>query len=279
MNATHITVSHSETQTSTFTASAYLATANATAPGIPQNDLTACRINGTEPDNGPFCSPIHGQNLFTGYTYGVTWNPILFPDNATTTVELTYITADQQVAWYSPNVANVRGYVNVYMDKDWLLGASGNDTSLGQNLTFSLISTPAGGQNTSKLGPMISLTVDPKTLPRVLIPKIDSIYGLEIGLPIAIVAVILIILGIWCGMRKHAWSDVRGHSRDYMARRARRRGRLEKDGAIQLDEYDRSGQDAFSDEPYQGGSNNAFQEEIRRQRFEDDNLKRTVSSF
>ena len=61
----------------------------------------------------------------------VTWNPTLFPDNASTIVELTYITADQQLAWSSPNVANVRGYVNVYMDKDWLLGASGNDTTLG----------------------------------------------------------------------------------------------------------------------------------------------------
>ena len=64
---------------------------------------------------------------------------------------------------------------------------------------------------------------------------------------IRIVAVILIILGTWCGMRKHAWTDVRGHSRDYMARRARRKGRIEKDGAIQLDEYDRGGRDAFSD--------------------------------
>ena len=44
------------------------------------------------------------------------------------------------------------------------------------------------------------------------------------------------------------WSDVRGHSRDYMVRRARRKGRVEKDGAIQLDEYDRGGQEAFSDE-------------------------------
>ena len=33
-----------------------------------------------------------------------------------------------------------------------------------------------------------------------------------------------------------------------MVRRARRKGRLEKDGAIQLDDYDRGGQDAFSDE-------------------------------
>ena len=33
-----------------------------------------------------------------------------------------------------------------------------------------------------------------------------------------------------------------------MVRRARRKGRREKDGAIQLDEYSRGGQDAFSDE-------------------------------
>ena len=64
----------------------------------------------------------------------MTWNPTLFSDNATTTVELIYITADQQLAWYSPNVANIRGFVNVYMDKDWLLGASGNDTALGMYL-------------------------------------------------------------------------------------------------------------------------------------------------
>ena len=49
-------------------------------------------------------------------------------------------------------------------------------------------------------------------------------------------------------MKKHAWSEVKGHSRDYMAKRARRKSRLEKDGAIQLDEYDRGGQEAFSDE-------------------------------
>ena len=61
----------------------------------------------------------------------MTWNPTLFPDNATNIVELTYITADQQLAWSSPDVANIRGYVNVFMDKDWLLGASGNDTNLG----------------------------------------------------------------------------------------------------------------------------------------------------
>ena len=61
----------------------------------------------------------------------VTWNSELFPDNASTIVELTYITADQQLAWSSRSVENIRGYVNVYFDTAWLLGASGNDTTLG----------------------------------------------------------------------------------------------------------------------------------------------------
>ena len=60
-----------------LTLNADLATANATVPGIPENDLTACRINGTERDNGPFCSPIHDQNLFTGYTYGGKWEALV----------------------------------------------------------------------------------------------------------------------------------------------------------------------------------------------------------
>lgn len=58
-----------KTGTSVYTALDYLATANATAPGIPKNELTACQINGTEHDNGPFCSPIHLQNLFVSFTY------------------------------------------------------------------------------------------------------------------------------------------------------------------------------------------------------------------
>ena len=45
-----------------------------------------------------------------------------------------------------------------------------------------------------------------------------------------------------------------------MVRRARRKGRLEKDGAIQLDEYDRGGQDAFSDEVSPHHSNYAVTE-------------------
>lgn len=181
----------------------------------------------------------------------VTWNSDLFASNSSATVLLTYDTQEQgTVAWYSPSVPNIKGYVNIFMESAWLLGASGNDTSTGQNLTFSFLSTPlGGGQNITKPGPMISLTVDPSTLPRVELPNLPGKYGLEIGLPIGLVAFVLIVLGIWCGMRKNnqSWAKVRGHSKDYMSKRARRRGRSGKDAAIQLEEYDRR-QEAFSDE-------------------------------
>ena len=287
--------------TTTLTASEYLVTANATAPGIPSNELTACQINGTGHDNGPFCSPIHAQELWAGYTYGgrlgvsttsadanaiqVTWNPALFSANGTESVVLRYQGGSEDVVWTSPEVKNGKGYVNMNMDKAWLLGAPGNDSTSGQNITLSLVSS--GGKNVTN-GPMISLVVNPKTLTPVLIPKIASKYGLEIGLPVGLVGALIIILAIWCGMRKHdrSWRDAGIHGKDYMARRRRRGGGGRrgggKGGEIQLNDWESErghDVDQFTDEPYRGGSGNAFQDEIKRQRQEDDTLKRTVTSF
>lgn len=132
------------------------------------------------------------------------------------------------------------------------------------------------------MGPMISLVVNPATLPRVLLPKLPTKYGLEVGLPVGIVAAMLIILAIWCGMRKHdrSWKDIKGHGKDYMSRRQRRRGRKGKDGGIQLEEMSHPrNQDAFSDEPYTGGSGNAFRDEVARQREEDDRYRGNITSF
>lgn len=163
------------------------------------------------------------------------------------------------------------------MDKSWLLGAPGNDSTSGQNATFYIASGPANFTT----GPMISLVVDPSTLPRVLIPKLPKKYGLEIGLPIGIVAALLVILAIVCGMRKHNrhWKDVKGTGKDYMARRQRKRGRQDG-GGIQLEELSNPrNQDAFSDEPYTGGSGNAFRDEVARQREEDDRYRGRLTSY
>ena len=70
--------------TSTYTADTYLATANASAHGIPHNELTACQINGTLADNGPFCSPIHQQNMWVGFTYASKVGTIFDEDHSDT---------------------------------------------------------------------------------------------------------------------------------------------------------------------------------------------------
>lgn len=207
----------------------------------------------------------------------MTWNPTLFSNNSSDLIVARYDNDPQDVVWNSSLIPNGKGYVNVNMDKAWLRGAPGNDSTSGQNITFYLIS---GAQDPVK-GPLISLVVDPHTLPAVLIPKVPNKYGMEIGLPIGLVAALLIVLAIVCGMRKQerSWGVIRSHGKDYMARRARRRGRAGKEGGIPLEEYNYPQKDAFSDEPYTGGTGNAFRDEVARQREEDDRSRTYVTSF
>lgn len=174
------------------------------------------------------------------------------------------------------------GYLNLYMDEKWLNGRAGNDSTSGQNMTLYLQSDPVNAPGNLTKGPTISLVVNPSTLPRVRIPRLPNRLGLEIGLPIGVAAALIIILALWCGSKRHnrSWRDVRGHGKEYMARRARRRGRAAKEGAIQLESYGSPrGQDAFSDEPYIGGSGNAFRDEIAKQRAEDDRFRPTIYSY
>lgn len=198
-------------------------------------------------------------------------------------VVLKYTDGDQDEVWNSSfAVTDGKGYVNINMDKIWLKGQPGNHSDSGQNMTLHLVSNYQGTNESSKPGPMISLVVDPKTLPKVKIPNLPNKYGLEVGVPIGVVAAVLIFLAFWCGMRKHDRSSktVRSHGKDYMARRARKRGRAGKSGGIQLDDYPaKRGPDDFSDEPYTGGTGNAFRDEVARQREEDDRFRPMVHSY
>ncbi|KAL9128120.1 MAG: hypothetical protein Q9217_003141 [Psora testacea] len=271
------TTSTSSTTTDTDPAAA--AAASATAFGVPKNELTACQINGTEANNGPFCSPIHHQNMWVGYKYAITWNPTLFAQNATSHVQFRYVDTTLGDAWTSDPIPNYQGYVDIEMSKDWLKGAAGNDSTSGQNMTLFMISEPMDGGNITKPGPQISLVVDPATLPPVHIRKLPSKYGLEIGLPIGLAAVIIIIFSIWCGIRRNNshHRSIRGISKDYMAKRARRRG---KGGGIELEDYGSQPSLAggYTDQPLKGG--NAFRDEIARQREEDDqSLRRFPTSY
>ena len=162
------------------------------------------------------------------------------------------------------------------MSKDWLKGASGNDTQTGRNMTLKILTTPFGGTEEPREGPSIALIVNPALLPKYTIKNIPNKYGLEIGLPIGIVAIVFIFLGICCGIRKNnkQHRSIRGVSRDYMAKRARKRG---KGGDIQLEDY---GGEGYQDQPVNGGTGNVFRDEIAKQRQEDDSsLRRFPSSY
>ena len=204
--------------------------------------------------------------------------------NDSSLVVLRYAEGDKEEVWNSSSseLGSRQGYANINMQKSWLKGQPGNDSTSGQNLTLHLLSDPESSNVTTKDGPIISLVVDPHTLPRVPIPKLPTKYGYEIGLPIGIVAALLIIIALWCGCRRHnqSWRDIKGHGRDYMAKRARKRRRSGKEGGIQLDDYSTTRDpDSFSDEPYVGGTGNAFRDEVARQREEDDRYRPTVHSY
>ena len=205
----------------------------------------------------------------------VTWNPSLFDHDNLNTAELRYLNGSLGNAWTSDPIPNVRGYMNVEMEKDWLRGASGNDSTLGQNMTLYMVSQPREGDNVTKSGPLLALIVNPKTLPRMPIKNLPAKYGLEIGVPIGVVAIVLILIGICCGIRKNNrhHRSIKGVSKDYMAKRARRRG---KAGDIALEDYG----DQYKDQPLQGGTGNVFRDEVAKQRQEDDaSLRRMPSSY
>ncbi|KAG8532164.1 uncharacterized protein KY384_003804 [Bacidia gigantensis] len=293
LTSTHIPAlitSSSSSSATTTTTSKYKdpaeeAAASAKAPGIPKNELTRCEINGTEADNGPYCSPKHQQNMWVGFTYAsrfgenlerLTWNPSLFSDNATNVAELRYVDGALGNAWTSEPVPNYMGYVNVEMSKDWLKGASGNDSESGQNMTLFMMSTPLDGDLDTKPGPQVALVIDPHTFPKVRLKSLPGKYGLEVGVPVGVVGLFLIILGICCGIRKNNrhHRSIRNVSKGYMEKRARRRGR---GGDVQLEEF---GEDQYRDQPLKGGTGNAFRDEVAKQREEDHaSLKRFPSSY
>ena len=187
-----------------------------------------------------------------------------------------YVETSLGNAWKSDPISNTRGFANVEMSKDWLKGASGNDSTSGQNMTLNILSTPFGGTENKVDGPLVALIINPALIPKYPIKNIPNKYGLEIGLPIGLVALFFILLGICCGIRKNNrhHRSIRGVSKDYMAKRARKRGNR---GDIQLEDY---GGEGYQDQPVKGGSGNVFRDEVAKQRAEDDqSLRRFPSSY
>lgn len=168
------------------------------------------------------------------------------------------------------------GYMNIYMNHSFLGSHSGNYTADGMNLSFILFSTPVGGPTNRTMGPNTTLIFNPADLPKIKWKNpIPAKKGLEIGLPIGLVAFVVIALSIWCGMRKHRrnWNEMRHYGQDYMWKR-RGKGKGKAGQGIELNDYDfdaNTRAERFEDEPTtgRGGNRNQFRDELERQRQEE----------
>jgi len=173
-----------------------------------------------------------------GETYYVTWNPDYFPVNSTITIKLNYANDSQIQAWSSDPVDNSWGVTTITMDQVWLQGYS------QYNLTFYALmfeSADPASKSVPYDGPMITLTNKP---PNHYTPpqhtKVPDKLGLMVGLPVSLGFCLLVVLGLWLGMRKHrtiGLGNVMGRRGGYGTRKSRReRLGLGKKGAIRLQE-------------------------------------------
>ncbi|KAI9785951.1 MAG: hypothetical protein M1839_008217 [Geoglossum umbratile] len=192
----------------------------------------------------------------------MTWDPNykLFSANSTISIFLNYAneSGGGRAAWQSSPRPNSYGVVTVQMDNSWRKDKPQN------NLTFYLIEVGSDlGPATVIQGPTVTLTTKPvehyKPPPHTAPP---NKLGLAVGLPISLGFILLVICGLFIGMRKHRAIGLGnisiGHNKGYGIGKSRRQRmkRSKRAGPIRLDDDDtmplpRDG--GFRDDPADDG--------------------------
>ncbi|KAF2651948.1 hypothetical protein K491DRAFT_719361 [Lophiostoma macrostomum CBS 122681] len=258
------------------------ATATGTGPPI-STAFPVCHDTSADSKN-PFCLPNNGSTLYTDKTYYATWNADSFPANSTITVKAQFINDSLQEVWSSAETQNSWGFVTVPTSKDWLQGQT------SYNLTFYAIMFE-GDDVTKKAnpyeGPTIMITNEPAQHYQPPDPtKVPNKEGLMIGLPVSLGFVLLVVVGLYFGMRKHrhiGLGSIMGRrSKGYGTGKSKRqRMGLGKKGAIRLEDRENAAAQARSapahahgdslgslvsdDEIRPAPGGNQFRDEIRRQ--------------
>ncbi|KAF9890163.1 hypothetical protein FE257_006324 [Aspergillus nanangensis] len=146
----------------------------------------------------PFCLPQHETDVVVGATYYVTWNADFYPLNATIIIEIRYSHSTQgDSAFSSPKTDNSYGYISLHMEDEWLQEKPENALTL-----YIIEFEPTSGHRASaRQGPTITLhskTADHyKPPPAVPVNK----TALYIGLPVGLGVCILVVAGLYFGMR------------------------------------------------------------------------------
>ncbi|KAI9882492.1 MAG: hypothetical protein M1823_005764 [Watsoniomyces obsoletus] len=229
----------------------------------------------------------------------LTWDPSYFLANSTITILLNYAEPDSNgkinQAWESPRLRNTYGFVAIPMDNNWLQDRSRN------NLTLEIVAMDPmpGAQAIRRRGPTISLTKKPPNHPQPPPRVKTSKLGLYVGLPLALLAIVVILGAVCLGVRRTrrlGFANVMkgaGRRKGYGVGQSHRQRMRTAGGSkgIQLDDthhhqrtpsdgtgdlhYADNDDGGFTDEPThgvpvdshnQGGQKNAFREEIERQR-------------
>lgn len=195
-------------------------TSNSTSSG----DFPVCtQSNGIF---APFCLPNDGEHMVVDATYYVTWNPDYYSSNATITIELRYPSStDGDSAYTSDRTENSYGYIPVHMQKHWLQGEPSNP------LTFYIIELDASSNRRASVrqGPTITLQRKPVQHHRPTPPPPFNRLALIIGLPVSLAVMVLVVAGLYFGMRDSRrigviMDDVEPAVKDH-GRRIRRRRR------------------------------------------------------
>lgn len=188
---------------------------------------------GTLPDH-PLGQP--SANHTDLFLLAVTWDPSRFEVNTTIAIVLNYANdSSHRAAWTSEGVPKEKSFVTVTMDKVWLQEFSNN------TLEFALVSyiTASDHTNPPYEGPTIFLSEKAATHfkppPHTKLP--DKL-SLLIGLPVGLGALLVVLFGLFYGMKKHRHIDVTkilSKRKGYGVGKSRRQ-RLGKKGAIRLEE-------------------------------------------
>ncbi|RAH71604.1 DUF4448 domain-containing protein [Aspergillus aculeatinus CBS 121060] len=167
------------------------------------NDFPICTdLNGPF---RPFCLPKDGTEVTVDATYYVTWNADFYPLNAIITIELRYLNSSEgDSAYTSERIDNSYGYTHIHMREDWLQGKQRNA------LTLYIIELDAVSDKRASIrqGPTVLLHIRP-TEHRKPSPQLSfNRLALYIGLPVSLGVVVLVVAGLYFGMRESRRIDL-----------------------------------------------------------------------
>lgn len=160
-------------------------------------DFPVCtELNGTF---SPFCLPHNGADVIVDATYYVTWNADFYPLNATITIELRYPNSTEgDSAFTSERTDNSYGYIPLRMRKEWLQGKPHNDLTL-----YIIELDPRSDRRArARQGPTVVLHQKPVEHYKPPPPLPFNKLALIIGLPVSVGVVVLIVAGLFFGMRR-----------------------------------------------------------------------------